>query len=164
MRTILFLIGYSTGGLFAAMLAGCSSDGAGVAAALSPPDASDVAAVDASTSDGPTPAVDMALDLPPAPDLAPAADLGPTCRGACVPGEKRAGACDPCSEEVCTDGCAWSGACQLKAGADCEYRGGWNFKPCPCVTNCGPAFQSCNQSCHYDSFCTCPGNEKPKCP
>ena len=50
-------------------------------------------------------------------------------QGACSPGAKTAGGCDACSEKTCNSQCNWAG-CKLKAGSECEWEEGSNWKCC----------------------------------
>jgi hypothetical protein len=50
-------------------------------------------------------------------------------QGECSPGATTGGGCDPCAQKVCTNNCVWGG-CTLKAGAQCLWEAGVNWKCC----------------------------------
>lgn len=72
--------------------------------------------------------------------------------GPCSPGARDQSDCDGCSERVCNSSCQW-GACQLDAGAACEWRSGRHWRCCG-----GSRWQYCLSTCQWSSDCaTCSG-------
>lgn len=73
--------------------------------------------------------------------------------GACAPGDTRAGNCDPCAQQVCTDQCTWGG-CELSPGSECEWQEGTHWRCCG-----ASSWQFClPNSCVWSSDCaSCAG-------
>jgi hypothetical protein len=49
--------------------------------------------------------------------------------GECTPGQTTGSGCDVCSLKTCQSNCTWGG-CGLKAGSECSWNNGTNFRCC----------------------------------
>jgi hypothetical protein len=67
--------------------------------------------------------------------------------GPCSPGAHDQSDCGGCSERVCNSSCQWS-ACQLDAGAACEWNAGRNWRCCG-----GGRWQYCLSTCQWSTDC-----------
>lgn len=66
--------------------------------------------------------------------------------GECSPGDRRAGACADCLEQVCTASCTWS-ECQLASSSECAWERGSNWRCC------ATGWQFCLRSCRWSTDC-----------
>jgi hypothetical protein len=71
--------------------------------------------------------------------------------GPCAPGSVTQFLCDSCSQLVCQSNCQWGG-CELKFGAQCEYKGGTTFQCCA-----PGAWQYCSPTCQWFGCQACSG-------